>query len=156
MKDSIVAGDVFFGYYSYDYEGKFLHTVKTYDFPKVYHVSENKISYDASDYRRAMEKNADNNRNNNRFRVDTETMASYVYDKSDTSSNNFLFTFSLKGDTLCRFKNYNPKLNPNKKGPPVSWRDRPSIYLCGGEMTIRQSMNDTVYRMTAPNRLVPV
>ena len=152
--DSIVAGDAFFGYHSYDYEGNFLHTVKTYDFHKVYDVSQNTISYDRDDYVKAMAGDA-NNRNNNRFRVDEKTMASYVYNRTDTSSNDFLFTFSLKGDTLCRFRNDNPKYDPNKKRSPISWNDRPNIYYYEGTLTIRQSMNDTVYRMIAPNRLVP-
>jgi len=152
MKDSIIAGDVFFGYYSYDNEGKFLHTIKTYDFPKVYDPSQNKISYNYDDYKRAVSEGSAR-KNNNRFRVDDQTMASYVYNRGDTLSNDFFFTFSSKGDTLCRFRNYNPK--PNKKGLPISWNDPPNLYFYRGITTIRQSMNDTVYRLSTPNRLIP-
>ena len=153
--DSIVAGDVFFGYHSYDNDGKFLHTVKTYDFQKVYDVSKNTISYDRDDYMKALARDA-NNRSNNRFRVNDETMASYVYNRTDTSSTDFLFTFGLKGDTLCRFRNYNPMYDPNKKRSPISWRPPARMYYFEGILTVNQAMNDTVYRMTAPNRLVPV
>ena len=153
FKDSIVAGDPFFGFYSYDNEGNFLDTVRTYDFPKVYDVSQNTISYHESDYRRAMEKAGSTNRNNNRFYVDDKTRASYVYNRADTLNENFLFTFGLKGDTLCRFRNYNPK--PDKKGAPIGNPPSVKIYYCEGIFTIQQAMNDTVYRMTAPNRLVP-
>ena len=152
-KDSIIAGDRFFGFYSYDNEGNFLHTLKTYDFPKAYDAVQNKISYDYDDYMRAMEEGSTNGRNNNRFWVDDKTRGSYVYNRRDTFSNDFLFTFDLKGDTLCRFRNYNPK--PNKKGLPISWNDTPNMYFYDGKVNIRQSMNDTVYRMTAPKRLVP-
>ena len=154
MNDSIVAGDVFYGFYSYDNEGKFLHTIKTYDFPKTYDASKNKISYAQDDYERAISKDAAN-KNNNRFRVDDKTMASYVYNRRDTLSNDFLFTFSAKGDTLCRFRNYNPKPDKNKKGLSISWSDSPNIYLYKGMVTVRQSMNDTVYRLSVPNRLIP-
>ena len=154
MKDSIIAGDVFFGYYSYDNDGKFLHTIKTYDFSKVYDDVQNKISYNYDDYKRAM-KNGSTNKNNNRFRVNDETMASYVYNRRDTTSNDFLFTFDLKGDTLCRFRNYNPKYDPGKKRLPISWNDPPNIYFYKGIPTVRQSMNDTVYRIIAPNQLTP-
>jgi hypothetical protein len=61
----------------------------------------------------------------------------------------------LKGDTLCRFKNYNPKPDPTKKGLPISWSYPARIYFYEGKLNICQSFNDTVYRMTAPNRLVP-
>jgi len=156
-KDSIIAGDVFFGYYSYDYDGKFLHTIKTYDFSKTYDVTQNKISYNYDDYKRAIKEGSTNKNNNrnNRFWIDDKTMASYVYNRTDTLSNNFLFTFNAKGDTLCRFRNYNPKPDPNKKGLPISWSDSPNLYFYEGKLTVRQSMNDTVYRMTTPNRLIP-
>jgi len=93
MKDSIIAGDVYFGYYSYDYEGKFLHTIKTYDFPKVYNASKNTISYNREDYKRAIEQDG-THRNNTLFNADDKTSAKYVYNTEDTLSRDFLFTFS--------------------------------------------------------------
>jgi len=152
MKDSIVAGDVFYGYYSYDTEGKFLHTIKTFDFSKAYDAVHNKISYDYDDYKRAVEKGTTNH-NNNRFRVDDKTMASYEYNLLDTTRR-FLFTFDIKGDTLCRFPNYNP-LPVIKKTAAYNTPPAPDIYYYGDRLTIRQTMNDTVYRVMAPNRLVP-
>ena len=150
MNDSIVAGDVFFGFHSYDYEGNFLNTVSAYDFPKVYDASQNKISCSQSDYFNALEKAFGSY--NNRFRVDDETVARYVYNRRDTLTEDFLFTFNLHGDTLCRFRNYNPK--PEKRGQPIS-PPAARLYYNAGIFTVQQAMNDTVYRMTAPNRLVP-
>ena len=149
MKDSIVAGDVYFGYYSYDYEGKFLHTIKTYDFPKVYNASKNTISYNREDYISAMGKNGAVKSSG--YHADKETLARYVY----TLSRDFLFTFSLKGDTLCRFRNYNP-IPEIKKRSAYPNPLPPDIYYYGNQLTIRQSMNDTVYRLIPPNRLLPV
>ena len=159
VKDSIIAGDVFFGYHSYDYEGNFLHTIASYDFPKVYDPSQNTLSYHVSEYRKAVEgSNSSSNSSKSSYSgyyVNDETRAKYVYIRRDTASNDFLFTFSLKGDTLCRFLNYNPKPDLNKKGLPISWDHPAHIYFYGQTLTIRQAMNDTVYRVTAPNRLVP-
>jgi len=155
LKDSIIAGDVYFGYHSYDNEGNFLNTIKTFNFTKAYDVSSNTISYDYNEYVNAINEGRTNNRNNNRFRVNNETMASYVYNWRDSVSNDFLFTFSLKGDTLCRFPNYNPKRNMSKKGLPISWGHPSKLYFYKGILTVNQAANDTVFRMTASNRLVP-
>jgi len=150
-KDSIIAGDVFFGYYSYDNEGNFLHTIKTYDFPKTYDASQNKISYNQDDYIRAVSEGS-TRKNNNRIKVDDKTMASYVYNPFDTLKR-FLFTFDIKGDTLCRFQNYNfvPEMKKNAYVAPPS----PNIYYYNGQLTVNQSLNDTVYRVVSPNRLIP-
>ena len=153
-KDSIIAGDVFFGYYSYDNEGNFLHTVKTYDFPKSYNVATNTISYYGDDYKRAME-NAGSRRKNNLFSADDKTLASYVYNTDDTLSRDFLFTFTVKGDTLCRFRNCNP-IPVMKKRAAYPSPLPPDIYFYDNQLTVRQSMNDTVYRLLPPNRLLPV
>ena len=154
LKDSIIAGDYFFGFHSYDYEGNFLHTIKTFNFSKVYDVAQNTISYDESDFRNAViGENNNNNRNQNRFRIDDSTMVSYVYNRMDTLKEDFLYTFNVKGDTLCRFKNYNPK--PNKRGAPLGSPPSVRMYFLKKIFTIQQAMNDTVYRMTSPNRLTP-
>jgi len=150
-KDSIIAGDRFFGFYSYDNEGNFLHTLKIYDFPKTYDASQNKISYDQDDYIRAVTEGI-KNKNNNRFWVDDKTTASYVYNHFDTMRR-FLFTFDIKGDTLCKFQNYNfvPEMKRSVYvGPPS-----PHIYYYNGQLTVNQSLNDTVYRVVSPNRLIP-
>ena len=85
--------------------------------------------------------------------VDNMSMAGYAYSITDTVTGNFLFTFDLKGDTLCRFPNYNtlPELNTaNRSSSPL-----PDIYYFRDMLTVRQTMNDTVFRVVAPNRLVP-
>jgi len=93
------------------------------------------------------------NQNNNRFRVDDKTMASYEYNLLDTTRR-FLFTFDNKGDTLCRFPNYNP-LPVIKKTAAYNHPPDPDIYYWNGQLTVRQPLNDTVYRVVSPNKLVP-
>ena len=182
--DYIVAGDGCFGLHCYDNEGKFLYTIESNDFPKSYDASKNSISVNASDMKGFYGTLTTNENNcfycvweNNEdllclydlsqekrimtipFKgsalfLDNKSIADYVYELTDTVTNNFLFTFDLKGDTLCRFPNYNtvPKVKKNVAyiGPPS-----PNIYYYDKQLTIRQSMNDTVYRLTSPNRLVP-
>ena len=80
------------------------------------------------------------------------SIAKNVYFPSDTTRN-FLFTFDIKGDTLCRFPNYNPisEIKGNTFfSPPSS-----DMYYYNDQLTIRQSINDTVYRVVSPYRLVP-
>ena len=161
--DSIIAGDVFFGYYSYDLQGNYLNTVKTYHFDKHYDVANNLITYNEDDYKSAIEAAGSNqwfrfsyNHNNNLWLfMDKDSWVHYVYNQRNTPSNDFLFTFSTKGDTLCRFVDYNPKPDPNKKGQPIGWRYPHRMYFYEGKPTVQQARNDTVYRVAAPNRLVP-
>jgi hypothetical protein len=62
--------------------------------------------------------------------------------------------FDIRGDTLCRFANYNPKPEsiPQKA---LNNPDRQYLYYCDGTLTIRQAYNDTVYRMKSPSELQP-
>ena len=162
LKDSIVAGDVYFGYHSYDYQGNFLNTLKTYDFRMNYDITQNRIEYETEDYNRAIAE-ANSSRTNwhslgyssRSLWIDQESLASYVYGQRNTFSNDFLITFDAKGDTICRFMDYNPKPDPNKKGLPTSWRHPFRMYYYEGIPTVQQSYNDTVYRVTAPDRIVP-
>jgi hypothetical protein len=80
-------------------------------------------------------------------------MADYVYEPVRTPKD-FLFTFDLKGDTLCWFSNYNTI--PVTKGGTINRPLPPEIYYHQKQLTIRQSLNDTVYRVVSPNMLVPV
>ena len=86
--------------------------------------------------------------------LENNSMANYVYNLVDTIPGNFLFTFDLKGDTLCQFRNYNPIPKMSKQGN-YSSPPSPNIYYYRNQLTVRQSMNDTVYRVLPPNRLLP-
>ena len=65
----------------------------------------------------------------------------------------FLFIFDLKGDLLCRFPSYNPI--PEIEEKPFLNPSIPDIYYYENQLTIRQTLNDTVYRMVSPNWLLP-
>jgi hypothetical protein len=182
--DYIVAGNAHFGIHCYDKQGTFLYTIESNEFPKEYDVAKNMISYAAKDLKGFYGKITANEniclysiRENNKSLLclfdltlgkrittrpfgqgralisDNSSTANYVYEMTDTVTRNFLFTFDIKGDTLCRFPNYNPL--PELKNTNLSSLPIPDIYYYDKQLTLRQSMNDTVYRMTAPNRLVP-
>ena len=183
--DFIIAGDFIFGLHCYDKEGKYVHTVESNDFPKKYDPAQNMISYNEIDFKGFNGRMVTTNGNHclylvredntnkvclyelsqkkrtitlpfkgSAFFVDNTSIAGYVYSLTDSVTGNFLFTFDLKGDTLCRFVNYNtlPKL---KKTASLLAAPSPDIYYHRDLLTLRQSMNDTVYRMAAPNRLIP-
>ena len=66
----------------------------------------------------------------------------------------FSFSFGIKsGDTLSRFVSHNPV--PTSQGSGYSSPDLGSRTYYGGTLYLRQVYNDTVYRVTSPERLVP-
>ena len=181
--DYIIAGDNYFGLHCYDKEGNFLYTIESNDFPKTYNISQNLITYSMSDFKGFIGgistiKNSclynfrENNKNflclydlDRRERLFTRNCESSVFFLNDNSiasytywplnpNRIFLFTFNIKGDTLCRFQSYNfvPEMKKNSYVSPPS----PNIYYYNGQLTVNQSLNDTVFRVVSPNRLVPV
>ena len=179
--DYIIAGNDLFGLHCHDKEGNFLYTIESNDYLKVYDASRNYISMQTSDFRYFG--NVTTIENTCLFRVveekqsmlclydlpqqkrvmtrpfegsalflDNTSVARYVY-QPVRSPENFLFTFDLKGDTLCRFPNYQPE--PEIRGGSYPSPPSPVIYYHGNRLTIRQSLNDTVYRVVSPNRLLP-
>jgi len=65
----------------------------------------------------------------------------------------FLRSFSSKGDSLCVFPNYNSKLTRINKR--ASYPDNSRTYYYNDMLTIRQGMNDTVYRVSSESELNP-
>jgi hypothetical protein len=181
--DYIVAGDANFGIHCYNKDGTFLYTIEANEFTKEYDDAQNMISYAVSNLK-GFYGTITVNGNNCLFTVkeDNKSMlclydltqkeriltrpfesgyalitsntsiASYVYNPI-RATENFLFTFNLKGDTLCRFPNYNPV--PEIRGNTYNSPPSPNIYYNGGRLTIRQPLNDTVYRVISPNLLIP-
>ena len=180
--DYIVAGDAFWGIHCYDKQGPFLYTIEANDFSKNYNVSRNTISFSERDFKgyygglfttignsclyniredninklclydlarkkRIMTKPF----NESVYLLEGQSMARYVYHPA-REMEDFLFTFDLKGDTLCRFPSYHPvpEIRERSLSPPSA-----SIYYHNNQLTVRQSLNDTVYRVISPNRLVP-
>jgi len=63
----------------------------------------------------------------------------------------FITIMSVKGDTLCSFKDFDPVKDYNKS--LMRGFDSGDSYLLNGIYNIRQSYNDTVYEFTPPNVL---
>ncbi|MDR1171931.1 MAG: DUF4933 domain-containing protein [Bacteroidales bacterium] len=73
--------------------------------------------------------------------------AKFIDDHSIIDARSFA-SFSLRGDTLCRFTDYEARngiTNPESS----------ALYRINGELTLRKAYNDTVFRVTAPNCWVP-
>jgi len=62
-----------------------------------------------------------------------------------------LTIMSVKGDTLCSFKDYDPVKDYKKSN--MRGVDSGDSYLLNGIYNIRQSFNDTLYMFTPPNML---
>jgi hypothetical protein len=65
-----------------------------------------------------------------------------------------LVTFNDKGDTLCKFTDYDRVVNFTKS----TYRQTTEFasYHYDGLLTIKQEYNDTVFRLISPERLLPV
>ena len=66
---------------------------------------------------------------------------------------NFLNVISSSGDTLSVFKDNDPIKNFSK--PHYREFDYGTNYYLNGTLHLRQSLNDTIYQLISPNRLVP-
>ena len=84
------------------------------------------------------------------------TPSSYVMETLDPTNmrETFLTTFGIQGDTLCRFQDLVPKVKVQTAA--AGGADRAFSYLLNNQYTVRQQYNDTVFRLTADNRLTPV
>jgi len=180
--DYIIAGDACFGLHCFDKEGKFLYTVEANDFPKTYNPSQGSVSFSAPDVKGFYGRISTNGNNclycimednrsmlclydlNQKKRImtrpfegmalflDDHSMVNYIYHPI-YKRREFMYTFGLKGDTLCHFPSYNPVselLDKTFVTPPV-----PNIYYYNNHLTIRQVFNDTVFRVVSPDRLLP-
>jgi len=180
--DYIVAGDAYFGLHCYDKQGVFLYTIESNDYPKNYNASGNTFSFHSRDFKGylggftaygniCLYNLREDNKNflclydlaqgkrimtrpfeESAYIIDYQSMAQSVYHPVRAPNEDFLFTFDLKGDTLCRFPNYNstPEVTENPLIAPLT-----NIYYHNNHLNVRQSLNDTVYRVISPNRLVP-
>jgi len=62
---------------------------------------------------------------------------------------NSLTGVATKGDTLCKFNDYDRPSTFEKVGI------RPAIYRINGQVMLRMSYSDTIFRIVPPNRLIP-
>ena len=74
--------------------------------------------------------------------------------KAFLKNSTLLVTFNLKGDTLCKFKQYEYLKTPITSTVMRSYSN--STWHFGSTTTIKPAFNDTVFRLIPPNRLIPV
>ena len=88
------------------------------------------------------------------FGVGTGTWAGINQKWNAGRSGVMLVTYNDKGDTLCKFTDYDQIKNFANRAyrKPVDL----SCYYFHGLLTIRQEYNDTVFRLIPPDRLMPV
>ncbi len=83
--------------------------------------------------------------------INPEVYGVYRYSPVEFTENYFQ-TFDVKGDTLCRFSNLIPvvEVNNNYTDP-----DKPFIYQLNSSVFVRQSYNDTIYRIQSEKWMSP-
>ena len=79
----------------------------------------------------------------------------YYYNVTDTEANPFMSSHNMVGDTLCEFMNFNPLVT---KKVTSSYHDPEDIavYYFQDQLMLKQSYNDTIFRMKSPSVLQPV
>jgi hypothetical protein len=87
------------------------------------------------------------------FLVGNNTLAFAQRRKPVRNPVNFIDVISTTGDTLCEFEDNDPIKNFSKS--VYRGVDGGDTYYQNGVLHIRQSFNDTIYRLIPPNRLIP-
>jgi hypothetical protein len=65
----------------------------------------------------------------------------------------FMYSFDIKGDTLCCFNDANPR--PKRRNQRDFSPDVFRSYIYDGLLTFRQHYSDTIFRMASPSELKP-
>lgn len=81
-----------------------------------------------------------------------DTYVGFGYNASAKEQLPILCSFTIRGDTLARFMNYNP-LADTGKGAYTN-PESSNFYRYGKHLTMRQAYNDTIFRVSA-DRLTP-
>ena len=77
----------------------------------------------------------------------------FMDDHSFLHDQNGSFTsFSINGDTICKFNDYIPRIFVS---PATYIGFSSNIYRINGQVTLVRGNNDTVFRITPPNRITP-
>ena len=67
--------------------------------------------------------------------------------------NELFYSFNNTGDTLCTFKNYDSVPSFKKQAYRVT--ESTDVYYFNSELIYRQAYNDTIFKITGKNELVP-
>ncbi len=81
-----------------------------------------------------------------------DTYVGFMYNAYIPHRYSMMHSFDIKGDTLCRFMNYN-SLPTSDKGMGTN-PETSDFYYYNDRLTMRQAYNDTIYRVSV-NRLTP-
>ena len=83
--------------------------------------------------------------------INPEAFMSFRYNVLATEIEPFMNVHEIKGDTLCMFYNYNSLAKPINRS--YSSPENGTFYYYNDILTFRQPFNDTIFRMTSPNKL---
>ena len=86
--------------------------------------------------------------------ISPEIFVSFQYYLYATVPLPMMFSYEIKGDTLCSFINYNTLVKPKRS--PYSSAEGGNYYYYNNALSFRQAYNDTIYRFTSPSELTAV
>jgi len=183
-KNNIVAGDNHVGYHNYDISGKFQYTVASLEKSLTYNKTNNTVYFPISKFTKSINQffvlgdncliytvkdgqgmmyfhniNSDKTYLRRPFNLQgTLRMISpenyIVYQYNPFNVNPFMYSFAIKGDTLCRFVDANSR--PERRNQRYFSPDAFRTYIYNDELTFREHYSDTIFRMTSPSELKPV
>jgi hypothetical protein len=87
------------------------------------------------------------------YLLNSSTFAYSQKGKSVNKPESFINITTLSGDTLCKFKDFDPIINYTKE--LTRGVDPGNSYYLNGILHVRQAFNDTVYQLIPPSRLIP-
>lgn len=84
--------------------------------------------------------------------ISPDKYVGFGYNPTTDKQYPMMYSFSIEGDTLCEFMNYNPLAEIS--GGAYTNPESSDFYYYNGKLTFRQAYNDTIYRV-GMNRLTP-
>lgn len=86
------------------------------------------------------------------FLLSSDTYVEYKYQAAADKQYPIMYSFDIKGDTLCRFMNYNPLVEIGRGA--YTNPETTNLYYFNEHLTLRQAYNDTIYRVSV-DKLTP-
>lgn len=114
-------------------------------------LSIHELSDGAEYYRRPLQANSGYN---HLIPVGRDMIAAFPAYGYHKPQENLIYTFDMKGDTLCAFKDVNPPAKVTG-GSYSGSSGNAMVYVYDAGVTVRPPFDRTIYRMKGPDRLVP-
>lgn len=86
--------------------------------------------------------------------INEKEMMAFSYNPTATKQEPIMYSFSIKGDTLCCFTNHNPLPEKEIKRAFAS-PESVELYYWGGQLNFRQPYNDTIYSFKSSCEINP-